>query len=540
MNVAATLDRRAALAPAQIAVREPKGRGGPETRTYREITYATLAQEAAHYAAAALTAGLVPGDRVAVMVPPSIAFFALTFGLFRAGVVPVFIDPGMGLRSLKRCLAEAAPHAFIGVRRAQLARLILGWERGRLRFSITPERLRRLASTALHTCHAPAEADTAAILFTSGSTGAPKGAVYRHAHFLAQIELLRETYAIEPGEIDLCTFPLFALFAPALGMSAVIPKMNFTRPAKVDPREITGPVRRFGVQNLFGSPALLRRVAEGAPTPLPSLKRVISAGAPVPAKTLAALAPFLAPEAEIHTPYGATEALPVATIGHKEVLGETAQATAEGKGICVGRPVAGVDVRIMRICDTPAGLWNASLHAAPGTIGEILVAGPQTTERYFHRPEADAAAKLKDLATGRLWHRMGDLGYLDASGRLWFCGRKTHRVATKAGELYTIPCEGVFNRHAAVHRTALVGRGTAGAMTPVLCVEPEQRLSSGARARLAAELLTLGRASPLTASVREIRFFRALPVDTRHNAKIFRERLKAVVDRKTSRSVSWN
>src|SRR5262249_39591179 len=170
--------------------------------------------------------------------------------------------------------------------------------------------------------------ETAAILFTSGSTGVAKGAVYTHGIFAAQVESLRRTYGIAPGEVDLPTFPLFGLFGPALGMTEVLPGMDPTRPAQVDPRTILQTVKHYGVTNLFGSPALVRRVAlapEARGQTLPSLRRVISAGAPVPAKVIAAFRALLPKGVQVHTPYGATEALPVASIGSDEVLGETAK-----------------------------------------------------------------------------------------------------------------------------------------------------------------------------------------------------------------------
>src|SRR5262249_8103267 len=156
-------------------------------------------------------------------------------------------------------------------------------------------------------------------------------------------------FAIEPGEIDLCTFPLFALFAPALGMTAVVPDMDPTRPAKADPVRLLEAIEDFGVTNLFGSPALLHRLVSGGripPRKISTLKRVISAGAPVSANLLEKLAPQLVMPAEIHPTYGATESLPVATIGSREILDETRQLTDIGMGVCVGRPVDGLEVRI--------------------------------------------------------------------------------------------------------------------------------------------------------------------------------------------------
>jgi acyl-CoA synthetase (AMP-forming)/AMP-acid ligase II len=278
---------------------------------------------------------------------------------------------------------------------------------------------------------------------------------------------------------------------------------------------------------MFGSPALLNRVGRYGETEvvtLPDMQRVISAGAPVPAATLERFSRLLPEGAEIFTPYGATEALPVCSIGSREILSETAAATGEGRGICVGRPVAGLSLAIIGITDEPVERWGDALRLKDGEIGEIVVCGSQVTAAYFNRPEATRLAKIID-PDGGFWHRMGDLGYLDEGGRVWFCGRKSHRLRTATGELYTIPVEGVFNTHPEVFRAALVGIGMPGRQRPVLCVELEQGVSSSWREQIRTELLEIGASYPHTAGIKDILFHRAFPVDIRHNAKIFREKL---------------
>ncbi|HKI16751.1 MAG TPA: fatty acid CoA ligase family protein, partial [Isosphaeraceae bacterium] len=406
----------------------------------------------------------------------------------------------------------------------------------------TLDDLRRAGEAALerrggstHSIASFAAAETAAILFTSGSTGPPKGAVYTHAIFQAQVETFRSLYAIEPGEIDLCTFPLFALFAPALGMTAIVPDMDPTRPARVDPGRLLEAIDDFGVTNLFGSPALLRRLVEGAERcsrRLPTLKRVISAGAPVPARILERLARLLDPPAQIHTAYGATEALPVASIGSTEILAETRQATDRGMGVCVGRPVGEVEARIIPIRDDPIPLWSDDLMVADGQIGEIVVAGPIVTREYFNRPQATALAKIADPARGMVYHRMGDVGYRDEQGRLWFCGRKSHRVILADETLFTIPCEAIFNTHPAVSRTALVGASRRGEVVPVICVEPIHPLSRSEQHQVRQELIDRGAAFSHTKRIQTILFHRSFPVDIRHNAKIFREKLAVWASRR--------
>lgn len=539
-NIASYLPCWARESPYQAAVVVPHGRTVDGKVTYAHYTTRQLDEECDGLAHGLRAIGINTGTRTVLMVKPGLEFFALTFALFKVGAVPVFVDPGMGVRSLGRCLEEAEPEAFIGITKAQAARQLLGWGKKSLRQLVTLgprlfwgghtiDQVRRLGCNKGQYAVTDCDPDAlAAILFTSGSTGPPKGAVYSHAIFMAQAEMLRDTFGIQPGEIDLCTFPLFALFAPGLAMTAIVPEMDATRPAQVDPTKIIDAVEDFGVTNLFGSPALLNRVGLHGTThgvKLPSLRRVISAGAPVSAAIIDRFQQLLAPGVEIFTPYGATESLPVASIGSEEILGETRHRTAKGAGVCVGRPVAGMNVRILQITDEPIAALTPDLECAVGEIGEITVQGPVVTRAYYNRPQATALAKIGDPTGNAIFHRMGDLGYLDEKRRLWFCGRKSQRVRTDQRTLFTIPCEGVFNAHPAVYRTALVGIGPSGKATPALCVELKPEHQAADRAKVQAELLALGAAHPHTVSIRKILFHPAFPVDIRHNSKIFREKL---------------
>src|SRR5690606_28060128 len=188
------------------------------------------------------------------------------------------------------------------------------------------------------------------------------------------------------------------------------------------------------------------------------------------------------------TPYGATECLPVAVIEGRELL-QTRAATEAGAGTCVGRPVPPNRVRIIRISDDPIAEWSEQLLLPQGTVGEITVAGPTATDAYYNRPQATALAKIRD--GDQVVHRMGDLGYFDAGGRLWFCGRKSERVETADGPLYTEQVEPIFNTHPQVRRSALVGVGPRGRQTPVLVVEPAADAGAAVAERLEAELANL-------------------------------------------------
>jgi acyl-CoA synthetase (AMP-forming)/AMP-acid ligase II len=508
--------------------------------SYTHLTYHQLDQQSDRLAWGFQKIGIQRGTRVALMVPPSLDFFALTFALFKLGAIPVLIDPGIGLRSLGQGLGEAEPSAFIGISKAHFARALLGWARRSVSIKVTVggpaltggytlEEVNRLGNhTEPFPLAMPQPGETAAILFTSGSTGPAKGVVYTHEYFGGQVEQIRQLYGIEPGETDLPTFPLFALFGPALGMTSVLPEMDPTRPAEVDPVKILEAIEGFGVTNMFGSPALLNRVGRYGQEhgiKIPTLRRVISAGAPVSAKVLQRFASLLSPGAQVFTPYGATECLPVASIGSDEVLKETRLLTDRGQGVCVGLPVPGVTVKIIRILDDSIPAWDASLEQERGVIGEIVVKAPHATRSYYNRPEATRLAKIPNPTEGRFYHRMGDLGYLDDRSRIWFCGRKSHRVTTKSGVLFTIPCEGVFNAHPAVYRSALVGVPREGGMEPVVCVELEREYIQAPHGSLKAEWLAMATRYPHTRSIQTFLVHPKFPVDIRHNAKIFREQL---------------
>lgn len=536
VNVARYLAEQAQQQPERPAVVWRRGRSAAGQALYAQWTFRELEQNSNRLAHGLTRAGITRGTRTILMVRPCPELFALVFALFKIGAVPVLVDPGMGRQRMVECLRSIQAEAFIGIPLAHALRVLHPSAFRAVRTRITVGRRwfwggQRIASLLAEPWRpfepAPTRAeDPAAIIFTTGSTGTPKGVLYWHRIFDAQVRMLREHLQIEPGEIDLPTFPLFSLFDPALGMTAVIPEMDPTRPAEADPEKIVEAIRDLKVTNMFGSPALLNtlgRFGEKHGTKLPSLRRMVSAGAPMPPTTLARVSQMLAGSAQVFTPYGATESLPVASIGSREILDETRHASARGEGTCVGRPLPGVTVKIIHIIEEPIPQWSDELLAPPGEIGEIVVRGPMVTPEYCTDAMATRLAKIPD--GDDRWHRMGDVGRLDEQGRLWFCGRKAHRVITPNGTLFTVPCEALFNQHPRVFRSALVGVGTVPRQKPVICIELHPADDGRDQALLTRELLALARANPLTAGIETILYHAGFPVDIRHNSKIFREKL---------------
>lgn len=591
-NIARHLSLMAARQPGQTAVKIPRGLTAAREIDYLSLTFAELDTEVDAWVARLQTRGVQRGDRVLVMVRQGLPLIAAAFALFKLGAVPVIIDPGMGRKNFLACVARSKPRVLLGIPLAQAMSHVFRtafktveiriWASGSATARLPQSKIKNPESKMV----ASAASDLAAVLFTSGSTGAPKGVCYEHGMFEAQVRLVRATYGIEPGEIDLPMLPIFALFNPALGMTTIVPEIDPSRPATVDPEKIVRAIQQEKVTSSFGSPTLWRKISRYClkhQITLPTVKRVLMAGAPVPPDLFADLQKIL-PNGTAYSPYGATEALPVCTISAHEILGQqsekpqnpdaksqipdakvlfgvwplalgTSAATAAGHGTCVGRPVNEITIKIIALTDAPLASLADAQELPAGEIGEIIVSGPVVTREYDQLPEATAAAKIQtpkaksqntsdptssrgifencDLDSGvsapssAVWHRIGDVGYLDTQGRLWFCGRKAERVITRHGVLYTEQVEPIFNAHPGVLRSALVGVGHDG-HRPAIIVEPVSRAvvaTPSLRRKLVRELRELGAQHVHTDLIRLAYLHPHFPVDVRHNAKIHRLKL---------------
>jgi len=579
-NLCRHLAHAATATPNALAVAVQKCQRGK--LTYNEIDFSSLHQRSDEIAYALNAYGLKSGMKAVLMVTPSIDFFALTFALFKAGIVPILVDPGMGIKNLKQCFVESAPDAFIGIPKAHVARLLFSWGKGSVKKLLTvggssvlakfiggmslTELLRKFPLSSSRISNGSISSSTildrasyemvkladdamSAILFTSGSTGTPKGVVYSHKMFEAQITALKEDYAIEPGERDLATFPLFSLFGPALGMASIVPDMDASKPIKANPDFIFAAIEKYQCTNLFANPALIEVLGQAgvtnatnnAPKKLTSLKRVISAGAPATLPSIERFTQLLNEDAPVLTSYGATESLPLTKIASADLLA-TSHVTDNGGGICVGSPVNGVEISIIEITEDVIELWHDDLALPTNTIGEIVVKGDMVSRQYYNREVATAQAKISvvDLSAtndkpnttnsneNAVRHRMGDLGYLDEQGLLWMCGRKAHRVETEKNVFFSIPCERIFNTHSAVKRSALVGVDISHKRVPLLCVEltdEAKKDKSFDESVLFSSLKVLALGHKQTSAISHFLIHDDFPVDIRHNAKIFREKL---------------
>lgn len=490
---------------------------------WHSLTYAELAAQTERLTHALAAGPLTRGTVAALMTPPSLEFFPLALALLQCGVVPVVLDPAVGLARLAATFEETRPTAYVGNALTLALRQVLGWGRASVRHTTTVAQLRRAARTA--PAFSPPERaphDTAAIIYTTGSTGAPKGAVYTLSNLTGQIDLLRTAFDLSPNEVDIPAFPFYALLDVLLGVTAVIPDTRFPMPARTNPAKLLAAIQHHGVTNMFASPVLLAVLADyGGPrgVRLPTLRRVITAGAPATPALQQRFRRLLSETTDLFGIYGTTETLPIASVESREIFAQQTR-TANGAGVCLGWPVPGVTVRVIPILDEPVAEWHAGLTVPPYEVGEITVQSAATTERYVNN--ASATAQFKMAHPAGVIHRTGDVGYVDEAGRLWYAGRKAHRVFTAQGVLFTEPIENIFNVHPQVYRTALVGvQGE-----PVLWVEPlgPERVD---KATLTRELRAMAQAHPATTAIRTFLFMDKFPTDVRHNSKIIREALAA-------------
>jgi len=537
MNIISRLERASEAHPAKPALIF----FSPQNKRWNTITYQNLADSIQRFASGLLNFGVTPGMTAALLTPPSADFFALASALLKVGVVPIILDPAIGLKKVGECLAESKPDIFIGNTLTHTLRVIFGWGKSSIKHNLT---IKSVKSDALSlskgrkskvkypiTNYQSPITNSAAIIYTSGSTGIPKGVLFTHENFAAQLDILVDTFHISPDEIDLPAFPLYALIDVLLGVTSVIPDITFPVPGKTDPKKVIEAIQRFNVTNMFASPVVLDILssfalsgADAKSKRLPSLKRVITAGAPAMIQLQEDFRKLLNDETDLFGIYGATEVLPIAKVESREIF-EVRKKSAKGAGVCLGRPVNGAKVRVIGISESAIRQWQDSLEVESNVVGEITVQGGAVTESYIAREDANRLSKIQH--EDGIIHRMGDMGYFDEEGRLWYCGRKSHRVITNNDVLFTEQIEGIFNVHPLVYRTALVGVDGE----PVLWVELKKGVLEN-KDKIRSALIELAKEHPQASKIKVFLFMKKFPTDVRHNSKIIREELTLLAEKR--------
>lgn len=545
MNIANRLTENAKLTPHKIAVSVPK-KQKDGSYLYETLTFRQLETMSNKFAYSLQKMGLKKGDRTLLFLRPSLEFSAMTFALFKIGIIPVFIDPGMGRENLLKCIKDSKPVGLIAEREVHFIAAFLRKTFKSVKFKVTnkffPCPYTKNLNNFKHIPHSNyqdvqvTDEETAAILYTSGGTGKPKGVVYTHKIFQEQTNILQNLFHLTSEDIDLPAFPLFSLFTIAMGMTSHIPDMDPSKPGNANPENLYKNIMDNKPTFVAGSPAIWEKVADyciAHKLTLPSIKYVVMFGAPVSVLIHSKFRSVL-PNGTTYTPYGATEALPVSCISGREVLESTAKLSNMGQGTCIGEAVPGSEVKIIQISDEIIPTLKEAQELKKYEVGEIIFKGVTATKEYLDLPEKTALAKIYETAdsTDVFWHRMGDMGYIDNENRLWFLGRLAHKVITPKGLMTPISVEAIFNRHPDVRRSALVGIGKKGEQTPCIVIEREDgRFITGKeRSLFENELLSIAKAHDHTKDIKHIFFSQKFPVDVRHNIKIDRKKLREEIE----------
>jgi olefin beta-lactone synthetase len=495
----------------------------------RAVTFAQLEQESARLATQLARAGIAAGAPALVICPMSVDLYAVLIALWRVGGLAMVLDPSAGLSHIDRCCGLVPPRAFVAVPRAHLLRVMSGAIRRvpvRLAIGGWAPGARRLRPDIGDTLAdiAAADDETPALLtFTSGSTGQPKAAVRTHGFLLAQHRVLAEDLHLRSGQRDLSTLPVFVLANLASGVTSIIPDGDMRRPGQIDPVPVLRQIRALEPTRVAASPAFLERIADHAASlgqPLEQLTEIYTGGAPVFPGLLRRLR-AAAPRARLVAVYGSTEAEPIACVDWDEITPADVQAMETGAGLLTGRPVGAIGLRILhdqmeRRLGTLSQSELDQQTLPAGQVGEIVVSGAHVLPGYLGGV-GDAETKIQVGTT--VWHRTGDAGYLDPTGRLWLLGRCSARIVDSHGILYPFAVECAAMTTAGVRRSALVSVGGRR----VLAVELE---------RSAGQVRTLLLASLAWAFIADVLVVTSLPVDRRHNAKIDYPALKALINRR--------
>ncbi len=480
--------------------------------------------------------GVKPSDKVLFFVKPNLDFSAITFALFRLGATTVFIDPGMKKEYFLEAIEEVKPDVLIGIPRVHIFRHFKARYFANIKLFITTGKFFNLKSHSIYrglkqaddkfTPFKPSDNSLAAILYTSGGTGKPKGVCYTHNTFIHQTKMLQKEFNLTSNDVDIPGFPLFSFFTLALGMKSCIPDMDAAKPGECDPSFLYRNIIDNQATFAAGSPAIWERLADYClkhNLTLPSIKRMTMFGAPVTVDLHQKISNIL-PNGTTYTPYGATECLPVTNTSGEFILKNTWRNTSNGDGVCVGKPMLGIKLKIIKSNNDIIDSLKHVQVLAPFEIGEIIVTGANVTENYYENERATILAKIRD--GNNIWHRMGDVGYLDEQGLLWFCGRKAHVVSYQSQFFYPIQIEAIYNQHPKVKRSALVAHPKTG--VPTMVIERHDRVTD-LNDLFLMDMRNLSQNNKPTKTIKNFFAVNDFPVDTRHNIKIDRIKLAEMI-----------
>jgi olefin beta-lactone synthetase len=519
----------------QQVQKKPNSKAITDAKSLNSLSFKNLHIRSLSIATILQNDGIKRNDHVLIFIPPSLELMSCLFALLKIGAVAIFIDPGVGKKQLLNCIKICKPSAMIGVKSIHLLRMIYRtcFSTIKKNYSFSKYNLPGIKNLTPSTparkfTHDINSNDNAAIVFTSGGTGNPKGVVYTHKMFCTQINLLQKEFALNSEDIDYSCFPLFSFLIVTMGITTIIPNMDPRKPANCNPQKITNDLIFHNISFASGSPAIWERIANYCQynsITFPKLRSILMFGAPVNPSLLKKLTP-LVPNGDIFTPYGATESLPICNISAKEILSSTANKTDTGAGTCIGKPLEEKNVKIIKQTTAAINNFSELTLLADYQIGEIIVTGEQVTQKYLNNQHANLISKIKK--ENKIWHRLGDVGYFDSLGRIWFCGRSSHVIKINKQLIYPIKIESIFNNNSMIKRSALIKIITSNKSHLTLIIErydKSKRLYFNKKTNFISQLLKINSCLKKENQITKFFLSKKLPLDRRHNIKIDRIKL---------------
>ena len=484
--------------------------------------------------------GVRKGDRLLVFLPMAPPLYIAMFALEHLGAVPVFLD-GWARRDELGVSAEIAlpkgvisfPQAFVLMEQTEILRklpicIAYGADvPGAVRLESLLQTFKERETEPVY------QEDSALITFTTGSSGRPKGADRTHRFLAAQHYALSRHLPYTASDADLPVFPIFSLNNIASGVRTVLPAINLAQPAVSDAATLLEQFRAEAVTCATLSPWLFREIGaycERQGITLNQIRRLVTGGAPISRDELRVMQK-VAPHAEILVLYGSTEVEPIAHISAKELLELPTRAASNlewvDTGVNVGHIDSGLQTKFLKIEKIPVSSdkdWEPS-EAPTGEVGELAVCGEHVCRGYFRDVEATRRAKIID-AHGNVWHRTGDLGYLDETGNLWLVGRVHNVILHASGYQYPVRAEMVLRKLPFVEKAAFLGMPQDGDYEACWCVlqvksdaPNKETCQSEARRILSKNEIVYDR----------IVFVPEIPMDARHHSKVQYNELREIL-----------
>jgi len=511
-----------------VALNMPLEWHSDKVTRYTQMTFGDLLESINAYQAGLKSQGFNTGDRVILFFPPNIELYCLVIAMLASGIVPVFIDTGMGLKKVLMAIKDSRAKAIISVDKLLKMRLILPTLWGKQLYSVDSKKrfgIRPLTSLRMATNETMPLVDCTLeqhgiISFTSGSTGRPKGADRTHFSLIQQHKAIRHDWPDQPDDVLMPAFPVAVLHNLCCGIPTVLPAMNFRAPAAVESKRIIQQIEAMAITGLAGAPAYLWRIAteiNRKKINFSNIRTVIVGGAPVqPSLCRELRAAF--PQARVDVIYGSTESEPISYVSVDEVL---ATDLDKYQGYLVGKPVEIAKVEIVKLPEELSKISDITLapyRVDPQLVGEILVCGPHVLRAYVDNPEATKENKLP-APNGEVWHRTGDTGYFDEQGRIWLTGRSKDVVIMGGKRVQPYPLERQVMDIPGIERAALVNAPKV--KSTILAVSFQKQVEiSNLYQQIDEQVKNLGFEGI------EIKLMNKIPVDGRHNSKTDRALLR--------------